>query len=258
MNNAKAPLDSVAVRKALGYAIDRDAIVARLFGGLGVKGAVNSLNPPILSKLADQSAWSNYKLDLNQVTTLMTGDGWAKGADGIWAKGGQRATIEFKTTAGNKRRELTQQIVQQQAKEAGFELTINNQKSGDLFGKQLPAGDFQLALYAQVLTNLEPANCGLFCSKNIPTAANDNTRVVFTASITIGFWSTYVTCRSVSVENEISPDQNGDTATNASASSGRIAETPMYTKITVKAMAVCAALPGSLAVLATPLPTNRS
>lgn len=175
MNNAKAPLDSLAVRKALGYAIDRDAIVNRLFGGVGVKTAVNSLNPPILSKFSDQEAWAGYKLDLNQVTTLMTGDGWAKGADGIWAKGGQRATIEFKTTAGNKRRELTQQIIQEQAKQAGFELTINNQKSGDLFGKQLPAGDFQLALYAQVLTNLEPANCGLFCSKNIPTEANNNT-----------------------------------------------------------------------------------
>ena len=44
----------------------------------------------------------------------MTGDGWAKGADGIWAKDGQQATIEFMTTAGNKRRELTQQVVQQQ------------------------------------------------------------------------------------------------------------------------------------------------
>ena len=104
----------------------------------------------------------------------MTGDGWAKGADGIWAKGGVRATIEFKTTAGNKRRELTQQIVQEQAKNAGFEITINNAKAGDLFGQILPKGDYQLALYAQVLTNLEPGNCSLFCSKNIPTEANGN------------------------------------------------------------------------------------
>ncbi len=175
MNNGKAPFDSVAVRQAFGYALDRDAIVKRLFGGIGVEKAVNSLNPPILASLADNEAWSGYKLDLAKVDELMTGDGWAKGADGIWAKGGQRAAIEFKTTAGNKRRELTQQIVQEQAKAAGFELTINNQKAGDLFGQQLPAGDFQLALYAQVLTNLEPSNCGLFCSKNIPTDANGNT-----------------------------------------------------------------------------------
>ncbi len=47
MNNGKAPFDDVAVRQAIGYAIDRNAIVNRLFGGIGVKEAINSLNPPI-------------------------------------------------------------------------------------------------------------------------------------------------------------------------------------------------------------------
>lgn len=174
LNNSKAPFDSKAVRQAFAYAIDRDAIVNRLFGGIKVTKAINNMNPNILAKYSDVNAWAGYIKNLSKVDSLMTGDGWAKGSDGIWAKGGQKATIEFKTTAGNKRRELTQQIIQEQAKQAGFELTINNQKSGDLFGKQLPAGDFQMALYAQVLTNLEPANCGLFCSKNIPTEANGN------------------------------------------------------------------------------------
>ena len=32
------------------------------------------------------------KLDLDKVTTLMEGAGWAKGSDGIWAKGGQKAS----------------------------------------------------------------------------------------------------------------------------------------------------------------------
>ena len=44
----------------------------------------------------------------------MTGDGWAKGSDGIWAKGGQKAQLEISTTAGNKRRETTQEILQSQ------------------------------------------------------------------------------------------------------------------------------------------------
>lgn len=174
LNLDKPPFDSKAVRQALAYSLDRDALVNRLFGGIGVTKAINSLNPSILSKYSDEEAWANYKLDLKKVDSLMTGDGWAKGSDGIWAKNGTRATIEFKTTAGNKRRELTQQIVQEQAKQAGFEITINNAKAGDLFGQILPAGDYQMALYAQVLTNLEPANCSLFCSKNIPTEANGN------------------------------------------------------------------------------------
>src|SRR4029077_8640890 len=105
--------------------IDRDAIVNKLFGGLGVTKAVNSLNPPILAEFSNQDAFSGYKPDLKQSDTLLTGAGWAKGSDGIYAKGGQRLTVELKTTSGNKRRELTAQILQQQLKAAGFEMTIN-------------------------------------------------------------------------------------------------------------------------------------
>jgi peptide/nickel transport system substrate-binding protein len=173
MNNARAPFDSRAVRQAFAHSIDRDQVVERLFGGLGVTKAVHSLNPPVLAAFSDQEAFAGYTRDLKKVDQLMTGDGWQKGPDGIWAKGGRKATIEFKTTAGNRRRELTQEIVQAQAREAGFDVTVNNQKAGDLFGKQLPAGDYQLALYAQVVTDLEPIGCAVFCSKNIPGPEND-------------------------------------------------------------------------------------
>ena len=53
MNNAKAPFDSKAVRQAFAYSLDRDAVVKRLFGGIKVDKAVNSLNPPILAVNAD-------------------------------------------------------------------------------------------------------------------------------------------------------------------------------------------------------------
>jgi len=175
INNAKAPFTDVAVRQAFGYAIDRDAIVNRLFGSIGVKKAVNSLNPPILAAFSDQNAWANYKLDPAKVTSTMTGAGYAKGSDGIWAKGGQKVSFVIQSTAGNKRRELTEQVLQSQLKAAGFDMTIQNQKSGDLFGKILPAGDFQLSLYAQTATTLDPGLSSTQSSVSIPTAANGNT-----------------------------------------------------------------------------------
>ena len=174
INNAVFPFDSQAVRQAFAYSLDRDAIVERLFGGLGVNEAVNSFNAPVLGDFGNPDAFADYTLDLDQVDQLMTGDGWERGSDGVWAKGGQRATIVFKTTAGNARRETTQDIVQQQAADAGFEITFDNQEAGDLFGTQLPAGDYQMALYAQVLTSLEPSLSSLFVSTNIPGPENDN------------------------------------------------------------------------------------
>ncbi|MDQ1434818.1 MAG: peptide/nickel transport system substrate-binding protein, partial [Actinomycetota bacterium] len=93
---------------------------------------------------------------------------------GIWAKGGQKASFTINSTTSNKRRELTETIVQQQLKAAGFDMKIANQKAGDLFGKTLPDGDYQVGLFANQLTSLIPGECNLFCSENIPTAANGN------------------------------------------------------------------------------------
>ena len=87
-NNGAAPFNDARVRQAFGYAIDRPAIVDRLFGALGVKTPINTINPPILNDYADPNAWAKYTLDLNKVNALMTAAGWTKGSDGIWAKKG--------------------------------------------------------------------------------------------------------------------------------------------------------------------------
>jgi peptide/nickel transport system substrate-binding protein len=173
LNNAKAPFDDKVVRQAIGYAIDRDAVVKRLFGGLGLDKALNMVNALSVKQYGDENAFASYKLDTSKVDSLLTGDGWAKGSDGIYAKGGQKLSFTIKSTAGNKRRELTEQVLQEQFKAAGIDMQIDNHKAGDLFGDILPKGDFQAGLYAQVLTSLGPNTCNLFCIKNIPTAENN-------------------------------------------------------------------------------------
>lgn len=173
MNNGRAPFDDPNVRKAVAYAVDRDAVVERLFGALGVDKAMQTLNPPILAEFSDPEAWSMYTLDLDKVDELLTESGYEKGTDGYYAKDGERLSFELKSTAGNARRELTGQVLQEQLKAAGMELVLNYQEAGALFGEQLPAGDYQLSLYAQVLTFITPGQCLLFCSKNIPSADNE-------------------------------------------------------------------------------------
>jgi len=175
VQNQHFPFTSKAVRQALAYSIDRDAIVKQLFGKLGVDKAVNSLNPYVLADYSDQQAFSNYKLDLTKVDDLMKGDGWAKGSDGIWAKGGKKASFSISTTQGNKRRQLTVTALQRELKQAGFDLKLNFRSADDLFGKDGPAGNFDLALFAQQATTITPGLCAQFCTKNIPTSSNGNT-----------------------------------------------------------------------------------
>src|SRR6202011_4173626 len=69
---------------------------------------------------------------------------------------------------------LTAQILQNEWQQAGFGLTINPEKAGVLFGQDGPSGNFQIALYAQTPTDNDPGQCNLWCSQNIPSAANGN------------------------------------------------------------------------------------
>lgn len=171
LNNSAAPFDSVAVRQALAYSIDRDAIVSRLFGSLGIDEAQQSFNSPMVAPFAADD-FAQYSLDLDKVDELMEGDGWSKGSDGVWAKGGETATFSIKTLAGNKRRDLTVQVLQSQLADAGFEMTIDQVTPADLFGTIAPQGDFQAGLWALVDTFPDPTLSSTFSSVNIPSEAN--------------------------------------------------------------------------------------
>jgi len=172
-NNQAFPFDSKTVRQATAYAIDRDAIVKKLFGALGIDKAANSLNTFVVADYGNLDAWSNYHLDLGKVDELMTGDGWAKGSDGIWAKGGKKASFAITTTSGNKLRELTEQIIQPMLKRAGFDMQIKNKKLDDLL-QQMGSGNYQMMLLSQSLTSVSPGLCDILCTKNIPTDKSGN------------------------------------------------------------------------------------
>jgi peptide/nickel transport system substrate-binding protein len=174
IQNGKAPFNDKAVRQAVAYSIDRDAIVKQLFGGLGVNKAINSLNPFVLADYSDQNAFSNYKPDPAKVKSLMTGDGYTM-QGGFWTKNGQKASFAISTTEQNKRRQLTLEALQGELKGAGFDVSLRFRSAADLFGKDGPNGDFQMALYAQQVTAIVPGLCAQFCTKNIPTAANNQT-----------------------------------------------------------------------------------
>ena len=173
-NVEKFPVNSAKVRQALAYMTDRKGIVDQLFGPLqpGIAPIDSMVTPSFLD--AYNNAFSKYSLDLTKANDLMTSDGWTKGADGIWTKGGKKCEVELKTTTGNKRRELTYQILQSQWKQGGCTLNPVPEKAGTFFGQDLPKGNFVSGLYAQTPSDNDPsvAGCPIWCTKSIPTAGN--------------------------------------------------------------------------------------
>ena len=135
----------------------------------------NTLNPPSLADYSDHEAWADYKLDLDKVDELMTGDGWDEGRRRHLGQGRQEDVAStINTTAGNKRRELTEQVIQQQLKEAGFDMTIKNADARRPVRTIVPKGDYDLIALRPERDVDQPGLCTLFCSENIPGPANDN------------------------------------------------------------------------------------
>jgi peptide/nickel transport system substrate-binding protein len=172
INNARAPFNDTAVRQAFAYAVDRVAVVKQLFGGLGVEQPSNSINPYAIKDYSDQDAFAKYHLDLGMVTKLMTDAGWSKDSKGIWAKAGKEAAFTLTTTIGDKRRQLTAQIVAEELKAAGFDAKLSFQTLSVLGGTMLPNGTADVVLIAAGLTTLTPGQCSTFCSANVPGPAN--------------------------------------------------------------------------------------
>ncbi len=168
-NTQRAPLDSVPVRQALAHATDRDALVKQAFGLLKPDVTpVQALMTPVNGRWY-MEPFKRYGRDLGRVDQLMRGAGWARGADGVWARGDQRAQLDVVGVAGNKTLELQQQILQSQWKEAGFDVRVNNVANpNDLIRR----GSFHVSFSGATFPSDDPSRCSLLCGRNVPSEAN--------------------------------------------------------------------------------------
>ena len=122
------------VRQALLYALDRKTMVDKLFQGLQPVAAtwVNPLNPNYTADTAQ------YPYDLAKAKSLLAEAGWKPGSDGICRNAaGDRLSFELSTTAGNRLRELQEQVLQSQWKAACIDATIKNEPPRTIFGETL-------------------------------------------------------------------------------------------------------------------------
>jgi len=169
LNTEKPPLDTVAVRQALAYATDRDSLVTQAYGLLkpDIK-PIQALMTPAAGHWYIEP-FARYRRDLARVDQLMRGAGWARGVDGVWAKGGQRAEIELVAIPGNSTIALQEEILQSQWKDAGFDTRMTNSANRlDL----LRRGAFNVGFDADSFPSDDPSRCARLCSRNIPTEAN--------------------------------------------------------------------------------------
>ncbi len=162
-------LQDIRVRQALMYAIDRKAISERLFGGK--QPVANTGINPLDWIYADDVP--KYVHDPARADALLNDAGWTRGANGIRVNAtGEPLRLEIMTTAGNRTRELVEQVLQSQWKEQGIDIRIRNEPARVFFGETVTKRKFTaMAMFAWI-SSPESVPRTTLHSKEIPTEAN--------------------------------------------------------------------------------------
>jgi peptide/nickel transport system substrate-binding protein len=140
------------LRQALITAVNRTAAAKALYSTLNPSvGALQSL-----VRLHGEKGYSNdfakWNYNVGKVDSLMRAHNCSKGGDGIYRCSGTKVSFDFASTTGNALRQLAFTIFQDQAAKAGIELRNGFVPAGTLFGSKLPAHDFDLAMFTQLVT----------------------------------------------------------------------------------------------------------
>ena len=140
------------VRQALAYATNRQAVVTQIFKKFNPNQQVlQNLTYGNTQKGKYVPHFGAYTYSPSKVAAIMQKHNCTKGSDGIFVCNGQKMSIKFGTTTGNKLRELVQEIVMAQAKAAGIEFVPDNDPSR-LFFPRVSDGNYQIAMFAWVGT----------------------------------------------------------------------------------------------------------
>jgi len=158
------------VRQALMYAIDRKAISNRLFGGKQPV-AHSSINPLDWVFATDVPT---YAFDANKAAALLDQAGWTRKGGGMRANAADKPLrFEIMTTAGNRTRELVEQVLQSQWKAAGIDIRIRNEPARVFFGETVTKRKFgAMAMFAWISAPESVPRTTLH-SKEIPTESNN-------------------------------------------------------------------------------------
>ena len=159
------------VRQALILAIDRQAISDRLFAG---KQPVAASNVHPLDWVHATEGVPAYGFEPERAKALLDEAGWKAGPKGVRANAkGEPLSIELMTTAGNRSRELVEQVLADYWKRVGIETRIRNEPARVFFGETVTNRKFTgLALFAW-LSAPESLPRTTLHSESIPTEANN-------------------------------------------------------------------------------------
>ena len=176
LNTSHSPLDDVRVRRAIAYAVDKAAIVAKNTGG---SARVAWADQPAYS-WAYEPAVATYPPSPDRARTLLRQAGWVPGPDGLARKGGRVLSLQLAHNVENATRRLVAVQVQAMLKAAGIDAQIKTYPANLFFatygqGGIMTTGRFDIAL-AGWIAGYDPDDHSLYACDQMPPRGVNYTR----------------------------------------------------------------------------------
>lgn len=169
--NFKNPLLAVKeVRQAIAYGIDRDRYVATLMKPFSEEASRLDNRLFVSNQPEYEPHGQEYATrSVEKATAALEKAGFAKGSDGIYAKGADKLSFRLRVLSPNPLREQLQELIKDDLKGVGIDIRIDNFSAPDTIGKIGSTGDFDLFIFAWVGTPFEVSG-----AKQIFTSASDS------------------------------------------------------------------------------------
>ena len=174
LKDPSSPWYDVRVRQAIEHAIDRQKI------------AHDATHDVFLPSDSDQQYFSwaydrnvpHLGYDPDAARKLLAAAGWQPGADGILTKNGQRFTIQYSYISGNVIGAAVGNIMQQELKAVGIEMSQKTYPAPLFFGAQQNGGiinsyKYEMAYFGWV-NGVDPDDSSLYACDQFPPAGQNS------------------------------------------------------------------------------------
>lgn len=162
MNNENPLFADKRVRQAITYAINRDGLVNQLLEGHG-----SIINAPLAvsSWAYPKEGLNAYAYDVEKAKALLAEAGWTV-ENGVLQKDGTVFKVDLLVPTGNKVREQSAPIIQQNLKEIGIEVNISTMDFASVKAKVYEEHVYEMALMGFSL-ELDPADAKSYWSSEL-------------------------------------------------------------------------------------------
>lgn len=169
MNSNREFFKDKKVRQAITYAINRKGMVTSL---LEDHGQVVNAPLSLAGWAYPKSGLNNYDYNVEKAKELLKDSGWNEN-NGVLEKDGKKFEVELVVPTGNKSREQSAPIIQQNLKDIGITVNISTMDVASAMAKTKGEGDYDMALLGFTL-EVDPGDANRYWSSSIANGSQFN------------------------------------------------------------------------------------